>query len=857
MPQQKHRRRWRRKGMCCMPAPRPCIDSMPRRCMPHCAVCPPCPSAQHITASSSSHSDCSCAEEKFCTVESCKNAPQCITAKLRYCPYGFKDKSGTDLRSDQVRSKEMLEYRPSQEREMRAQYPQAVSTPYMAPQAQLAPEFSPSGYPSVPTISSIHSRAPDQFDQSMPQYAQPLPADVAQVPMMQQDFGPPEFQAPMQGRMSPISPDYQAPMQGRMMPKFSEPQPQMQGRMMPMSSEPQPQMQGRMMPISSESQPQMQGRMMPMTSESQPQMQGRMIPMSSEAYPQMQGRMMPISPESQAQMPERMMSISPEYQPPMQGRMMPVSPEPQALMQQRMLPRSETMPSPVSVTSGPSIQIRKMPDQYQPYYSQQQDTMPSYDYPAPRRPIPVSQEEGYVNIPRAEKQVGGYSPAQYSLGPAPEDSMYSSGLPPPRIDYGQKYSLSAVSSADRMKPRPIILHDEPRRMPQYTSEYVPSDRPSALSPRGKHGLIQDTRVQQPISDSSYVRYVSESSPALSDRIPGSQPVSTEGLARSVYRPPYQADTSMGVPYQADTIKGVPYQADISMGVPYQSDARVGAPYQSDARVGAPNQSDARAGTPYQSDARAGTPYQSDARVGAPYQSDARVGVPYQPEARPGAPYQSGIRAGAPYQADTRTGYQPSIVAEPTPKKSVHHALPDATYDTQMPMSPSAPERDDTRSVALDRSRRGYQPTPSGYETMMESPPSTGQSFSSRYPIGRPLAESTSIGSSRNIPMDYGAGSPMSPTSSVRTSEQRPSATDGLHKISYRSPSTGYNRFCKEPPQPEYVDKSIGFEYPLPQTELGATDETPPKCSCRYPPAFKHLECAGLMTGTCECNENDL
>ncbi|KPI99186.1 Ribosome-binding protein 1 [Papilio xuthus] len=842
MPQQKHRRRWRRKGMCCMPAPRPCIDSMPRRCMPHCAVCPPCPSAQHITASSSSHSECSCEEEKFCTVDSCKNAPQCITAKLKYCPYGFKDKSGSDLRPDQAHSREMLEYQPSQEREMRAQYPQAASTPYMQPQAQpggqLTPEFAPSGYASVPTISSIHSRAPDQFDQSMPQYVQQMPVDAVQGPIMQQDFGPPGSQAQMQGRMTPISPESQAQMQSRMMPISPESQPQIQGRMMPISPEYQAPMQGRIIAMPPESQPQMQQRMMPVPPESQAQMQGRMTPISPESQVQMQGRMMPIPPESQPQMQQRMMPISPESQAQMQGRYIPISPEPQAQMQQRMIPRPDTMPSPVSVTSGPSIQIRTA-DQFQPYYTQPQDTMPSYDYPATRRPIPVSQEEGYMNIPRAEKQVGGYSPAQYSLGPAPEDSIYPSGPPPPQFDPGQKYSLSAVSSADRMKPRPIIIQDEPRRMPQYTSatEYVPSDRPLAPSPR-------PPRVQQPVPESSYVRYVSESptSPAPSERIPSSRPVSTEGLARTVYRPPYQADTSMGVPYQADTSRGVPYQADISRGAPYQADTSRGVPYQADVSRG----------VPYQADISMGTPYQAEARMGAPYPAEVRAGAPYQAGTRTGAPYQADTRMGAPYQ-DTRTGYQPSVAAEPVPKKSVHHALPDTTYDTSLPLSPSAPEMD----VTMDRSRRGYQPMPSGYESAMESPPTMVQSPPSRYPIGRPLAESTSIGSSRNIPMDYSAGPPLSPPTSMRTSEQRPTATDGLHKISYRGPSTGYNKFCKEPPQPEYVDKSVGFEYPVPQSELGASDETPPKCSCRFPPAFKHLECAGLMSGTCECNENDL
>ncbi|XP_014361291.2 uncharacterized protein LOC106713095 [Papilio machaon] len=768
MPQQKHRRRWRRKGMCCMSAPRPCIDSMPRRCMPHCAVCPPCPSAQHIAASSSSHSECSCEEEKFCTVDSCKNAPQCISAKSRYCPYGFRDKSGSDLKPDQAHSREMLEYQPPQE-----QYPQAASTPYMQaqPGAQLTSEFAPSGYPSVPTISSIHSRAPDQFDQSMPQYAQQLPMDAAQAPIMQQDFGPTESQAQMQGRMMSISP------------------------------------------------------------ESQPQMQGRIMP------------------------------ISPEYQAPMQGRMMPMSSESQLQMQQRMIPRPDTLPSPVSVTSGPSIQIRQTADQFQPYYSQPQDTMPSYDYSATRRPIPVSQEEGYINIPRAEKQVGGYSPAQYSLGPAPEDSIYPSGLPPPQFDHGQKYSLSAVSSVDRIKPRPIIIHDEPRRMPQFTSatEYVPSDRPPTPSSRGKHGLIHDTRVQQPVSETSYVRYVSEppTSPAPSERIPTSRPVSTEGLARTVYRPPFQADTSRGVPYQADTIMRVPYQADTIMGVPYQTDTSRGVPYQADTSRGVPYQADTRRGVPYQTDTSRGVPYQTDINIGTPYQVDARVGAPQQGGTRTGTPYQADPRMAAPYQADTRTGYQPGIVAEPVPKKSVHHAIPGTTYDTSLPLSPTAPEMDDTRSVTMDRPRKVHQPMPSGYESMMESPPTMGQSFPSRYPVGRPLAESTSIGSGRNIPMDYSAGPPLSPATSVQTSEQRSTATDGLHKISYRAPSTGYNKFCKEPPQPEYVDKSIGFEYPVPQTELGASDETPPKCSCRYPPAFKHLECAGLMSGTCECNENDL
>lgn len=91
MPLRRRRRRWDSGMPCCMPLRRACIDSLPRFCMPHYPIHPHIAHPPH--ESSSSQSDCSCFEEKFCTVENCRNAPMCLSTRPRFCPYGISYQS--------------------------------------------------------------------------------------------------------------------------------------------------------------------------------------------------------------------------------------------------------------------------------------------------------------------------------------------------------------------------------------------------------------------------------------------------------------------------------------------------------------------------------------------------------------------------------------------------------------------------------------------------------------------------------------------------------------------------------------------------------------------------------------------
>ncbi|CAH2062306.1 unnamed protein product, partial [Iphiclides podalirius] len=208
MPLRGYRRRCNRRMACCMPLPRACVDSMPRYYMPHYPIYYPDPPNQpHAPASSSSQSDCSCGEENFCTIDSCRNAPMCLRTRPQFCPYGLCDRIDGEFHRPRSAARRLSRvpaetdyprgHYSTRNEAARPVYPQGASSPLQSP----SPEFRRTAENQWPNMSRYRREFPEssvqdnsyppfqrftqtRLSNAMPQFMHTLPGpQYSQLPL--------------------------------------------------------------------------------------------------------------------------------------------------------------------------------------------------------------------------------------------------------------------------------------------------------------------------------------------------------------------------------------------------------------------------------------------------------------------------------------------------------------------------------------------------------------------------------------------------------------------------------------------------------------------------------------------------